>query len=89
MPIRARGKAVGPIQLNDRRMGFFTLAVIEQLKEVAAHIGEALVRKQFEEDLARIAPHDPSRGRSTAMPSMSSSNETPAARSGTSTPSAC
>jgi diguanylate cyclase (GGDEF)-like protein len=36
--------------------------VIEQLEEIAAHIGEALVRKQFEEDLARMARHDPLTG---------------------------
>ncbi len=62
VPIRARGKIVGLIQLNDRRKGFFSLAVIEQLEGIAAHIGEALVRKQFEEDLARMARHDPLTG---------------------------
>ncbi len=62
VPIRARGRIVGLIQLNDRRKGFFSLAVIEELEGIAAHIGEALVRKQFEEDLARMARHDPLTG---------------------------
>jgi diguanylate cyclase (GGDEF)-like protein len=62
VPIRARGKIVGLLQLNDRRKGFFSLAVIELLEGIAAHIGEAMVRKQFEEDLARMARHDPLTG---------------------------
>lgn len=62
VPIRTRDEIVGLIQLNDRRKDFFSLAVVEQLEGIAAHVGEALVRKQFEEDLARMARHDPLTG---------------------------
>ncbi len=62
VPIRAKGKIVGLFQLNDRRKGVFSLSDIEQLEGIAAHIGEALVRKQLEEELARMARHDPLTG---------------------------
>jgi PAS domain S-box-containing protein len=52
IPIRAKGRIVGLLQLNDRRKGRFTLAEIETLEGVAENIGEALLRKQAEESLA-------------------------------------
>jgi PAS domain S-box-containing protein len=54
VPIRNRDEIIGMIQLNDRREGCFSLVVIEQIEGVAAHIGEALMRKQAEETL-RVA----------------------------------
>jgi len=62
VPIRTKDKIVGLFQLNDRRKGCFSLAAIEQLEGIAAHVGEALMRKQLEEQLARMARHDPLTG---------------------------
>jgi len=46
IPIRSKNHIVGLIQFNDRRKGRFTLDTIERLEEIAAHIGEAMMRKQ-------------------------------------------
>jgi len=62
VPIRAKGKTVGLFQLNARRKGFLSLATVEQLEGIAAHVGEALVRRQYEDELARMARHDPLTG---------------------------
>ncbi|MCC7299987.1 MAG: PAS domain S-box protein, partial [Verrucomicrobia bacterium] len=51
VPIRSMNRIVGLIQLNDRRRGCFSLETIEQMEEIAAHIGEALLRKQAEAQL--------------------------------------
>ncbi|MCX6879568.1 MAG: sensor histidine kinase [Verrucomicrobia bacterium] len=45
----------GLIQLNDRRKGRFTLETVEHLEGVAAHLGEALMRKLAEEALRQSA----------------------------------
>ena len=52
IPIRSRGAIVGLIQFNDRRKNRFTLDIIERLESIAAHIGEALVRKQAELEIS-------------------------------------
>lgn len=54
IPVRAKGKIVGLIQLNDRRKGCFTLEGIEVLEHVAGNIGEAMLRKQAEEEMLRL-----------------------------------
>jgi PAS domain S-box-containing protein len=51
IPIHMKNEIVGLLQLNDRRKGFFSLSVIEQLEGIAAHIGESLMRKRAEEAL--------------------------------------
>ncbi|WP_246167033.1 PAS domain-containing protein [Oryzomonas japonica] len=51
IPIRAKGRIVGLLQLNDRKAGCFTLEAIETLEGVAENIGEAMLRKQAEEKL--------------------------------------
>jgi PAS domain S-box-containing protein len=51
VPIRNKDRIVGLIQLNDRRKECFTLAAIELLEGIAAHIGAALMRKQAEQAL--------------------------------------
>jgi len=51
VPIRTKDQIVGLLQLNDRRKGRFSLAAIEQLEGLAAHVGEALMRKRVEEAL--------------------------------------
>jgi PAS domain S-box-containing protein len=51
VPIRMKDQVVGLLQLNDRRKGCFSLAAIEQLEGIAAHVGEALMRKRVEEEL--------------------------------------
>ncbi len=51
IPIRMKEKIVGLLQLDDSRKGCFSLAGIKQLEGIAAYIGEALVRKQIEDEL--------------------------------------
>ena len=51
IPIRTADRITGLLQLNDHRKGCFTFPIIEQLEDVATHIGEALVRKQAEVEL--------------------------------------
>ncbi|MCM0083867.1 PAS domain-containing protein [Geomonas sp. Red32] len=51
IPIRAKGRIAGLLQLNDRRTGRFSIEAIEALEDVAKNIGEALLRKQAEEKL--------------------------------------
>jgi|GEM_PF-221046 PAS domain S-box-containing protein len=51
IPIRAKEKIVGLLQINDRRKGFFTLSAIFALEDICAHIGDALLRIQAEEAL--------------------------------------
>lgn len=48
IPIRAKGKIVGLIQLNDHRKDRFTIEAIESLEAIAENIGEAMLRKQAE-----------------------------------------
>jgi PAS domain S-box-containing protein len=52
VPVRTKDTIVGLLQLNDRRKGCFSLATIEQLEGIAAHVGEALMRKRTEERLS-------------------------------------
>ncbi len=49
VPIRAKDQIVGLLQLNDRTPGHFSLAAIEQLEGIAAHVGEGILRKRSEE----------------------------------------
>jgi diguanylate cyclase (GGDEF)-like protein len=58
VPIRSKDKIVGLIQLNDRRKGCFTINTVGLMEGVAAHIGEALMRKQAEEKVRYISFHD-------------------------------
>jgi len=58
IPIRARDDTVGLLQLSARGKGFFTIGAIELLEGTAVHIGEALARREFEEELASMARHD-------------------------------
>ena len=53
VPIRNTDGIVGLLHLNDRRAGRFSSATVELLEGVAAHIGEALMRKMAEERLIR------------------------------------
>ena len=48
IPIRAKQKIIGLLQLNDQRKGQFSLASIMALEAIASHIGEALMRRQTE-----------------------------------------
>ncbi len=50
-PIRAKGVAIGLIQINDRQPGRLSLAMVEMLEQLGERIGEALLRKQAEETL--------------------------------------
>ena len=51
VPIRVNQQIVGLLQLNDRRKGQFNLDAINALEAITSHIGEALARKQMEENL--------------------------------------
>jgi len=51
VPIRNQERIVGLIQLNDRRQGCLSLAMIERLEDIASHIGAALMRHRAEEAL--------------------------------------
>ncbi|NCC53618.1 MAG: response regulator, partial [Spartobacteria bacterium] len=51
IPVRNKERIVGLLQFNDRQKNRFSLALIEQLEGIAAHLGEALLRKQAEDDL--------------------------------------
>lgn len=51
VPIRARQRIIGLLQLNDRRSNQFSLDTLNILESLANHIGEALLRKQTEEAL--------------------------------------
>ncbi len=51
VPIRTKNKIIGLIHLDDRRNNCFSLAIVEQLESIAAHIGEAIMRKQTEKTL--------------------------------------
>ncbi|MFZ4440764.1 MAG: response regulator [Syntrophales bacterium] len=51
VPLRDKNRIVGLIQFNDRRKGHFTLATVEYLEIIAAHIGMAMVRRRAEEAL--------------------------------------
>ena len=53
VPIRAKDQILGLLQFNDLRKGCFSLATVEQLEGIAAHIGAALIRKQAEEALRK------------------------------------
>lgn len=54
IPIRAKGRNVGLLQLNDYRQGCFTLEIIKTLEGIAENIGEAMLRKQTEEEMSRL-----------------------------------
>lgn len=51
IPIRAKGRVVGLLQLNDHRKDRFTLDGIKTLEDIAENIGEAMLRKQAEYEL--------------------------------------
>ena len=51
IPIRAGGKIVGLLQLNDRKKDRLTLDMVQDLEDISASIGLALMKKQAEEAL--------------------------------------
>ena len=53
VPIRKKDQIIGLIQFNDKRKGCFTNNMIERLEGIATHIGEALLRKQAEDELQK------------------------------------
>jgi PAS domain S-box-containing protein len=53
VPIRNKDTIVGLIQFNDKRKGRFTLYTVKLLEGIAAHIGEAMMRKRAEEELQK------------------------------------
>ena len=50
VPIWVRGRIVGFLQFNDRRKGQFSREIVLILEGLAAHVGEALLRKRAEQD---------------------------------------
>lgn len=53
IPIRAKGRIVGLLQLNDHRKDRFTPDGITALEDIAENIGEAMLRKQAECELRK------------------------------------
>ena len=51
VPIRTKDQTIGLLQFNARRPGCFSIAAVEKLEDFAAHVGNALMRKQTEEML--------------------------------------
>ena len=51
VPIRNKERIVGLIQFNNQQKGYLTLATVKRMEEIAAHIGEAMVRRWAEEAL--------------------------------------
>ena len=58
VPIREKGSIIGLIQFADRKKNCFSIAEIEQMENVAANIGEALLRREAEEQIRHMATHD-------------------------------
>jgi len=54
VPIRAKGRIVGLLQLNDRRKGRFTREAVEALETITQNFGEAMLRKQAEAEKATL-----------------------------------
>jgi PAS domain S-box-containing protein len=54
IPIHTKDKIVGLLQLYDRRRGLFSNTTIEQLEGIAAHLGEAIMRKKAEEQVREL-----------------------------------
>lgn len=57
VPISARGKIIGLIQLTSNQQNTFSMGAILMLETVAAHIGEATLRKQVERDYHALFQH--------------------------------
>jgi PAS domain S-box-containing protein len=53
IPIKAKDKPIGLLQLNDKRKNRFTLKMIEAYELMCINIGEALMRKQAEENIIK------------------------------------
>ncbi|MFA6582827.1 MAG: PAS domain S-box protein [Elusimicrobiaceae bacterium] len=53
IPIRAKTEIVGVLQLNAYKKDCFTSAILADLEGIAAHIGEAALRKQSEVELIK------------------------------------
>lgn len=51
--IRNKGEIIGLMQLNSLAAAFFSPPAIEHIEQLAAHIGEAIARKQAEEAVRR------------------------------------
>jgi two-component system cell cycle sensor histidine kinase/response regulator CckA len=52
IPIRAKGEIVGLLQLNHRAKNAFSRHLISMLEIMAVHIGEAILRRQVDAELA-------------------------------------
>ncbi|MEI6678372.1 MAG: PAS domain S-box protein [Mariniphaga sp.] len=53
IPVRTKDKNIGLIQFNDHRKGCFTIDMIDRLEGMAMYLGEAIMRKQAEEELQK------------------------------------
>lgn len=57
VPIRAKGRVNGLLQLNAYRKGCFSPEAIEALERIAENIGEAMLRRQTEEEKRKLEAH--------------------------------
>jgi PAS domain S-box-containing protein len=51
IPIQARGKIIGLLQINSKQKNIFTLSSVYTLEGIASHIAEAVIRMQSEAEL--------------------------------------
>ncbi len=58
IPIRMKTRIIGLLQLNGKAKGLFSSNAIIFLEGIAAHIGEALLRKQEEDEIRYLSFHD-------------------------------
>ena len=79
VPIHARTKIAGLLQLNSRGQNCFSQPAIQALEDVASHIGEALMRKKEEDALreAKEAAERANAAKSEFLANMSHEIRTP------------
>ncbi len=54
IPIRAKSEIIGLLQLNSRSPDVFSPPIIDAIEDIAGHLGQALMRKQAEEEKDRL-----------------------------------
>jgi len=58
IPVHAKSRIFGMLQINSRNKNFFNLDIIYALEGIAMHIGQAILRHEAEEQIRHMATHD-------------------------------